>query len=261
MLVGPYETAGAHVCFGGGPPAWDFESELIAPELDRLMPWLERAGERLPLFAEAGLKSVVSGAITHTPDGNYPARSGAWCARLLDGIAAHRSASARAPAPANISRSGWCTARPKSTCANSIRAASASGQAATMRRLPPSTTITTCITATGPASSMRRAGRCAGRACSSVSARPARSSSRSWAGSVRAGTTKAVRASAFPSAAAIGGRRCARNAWRCATRSGSWTCRASPNSSSGAPARMRCCRVSAPTAFPAATAASCSPIC
>lgn len=71
ILVGPYETDTAHVCWVGQPPAWDFESELIAPELDRLTPWLERATERLPLFAKAGLKSIISGAITHTPDGVY----------------------------------------------------------------------------------------------------------------------------------------------------------------------------------------------
>jgi dimethylglycine dehydrogenase len=71
ILVGPYETETAHVCWDGRPPAWDFESQLIAPELDRLTPWLQRAAERLPLFARAGLKSVVSGAITHTPDGAY----------------------------------------------------------------------------------------------------------------------------------------------------------------------------------------------
>lgn len=71
VLVGPYETATAHVCWNGQPPAWDFESELIAPELDRLMPWLEKATERLPLFGKAGVKSVISGAITHTPDGVY----------------------------------------------------------------------------------------------------------------------------------------------------------------------------------------------
>ncbi|WP_119269141.1 FAD-dependent oxidoreductase [Taklimakanibacter deserti] len=71
ILVGPYETETAHVCWDGEPPAWDFESELIAPELDRLTPWLERATERLPLFAKAGLKSIISGAITHTPDGVY----------------------------------------------------------------------------------------------------------------------------------------------------------------------------------------------
>ena len=68
ILVGPYKTSGAHECWDG-PPAWDFESELVAPELDRIMPHLERAGERFPLFAQSGIKRVVSGAIPHTPDG------------------------------------------------------------------------------------------------------------------------------------------------------------------------------------------------
>ncbi len=71
ILIGPYETATAHVCWDGQPPAWDFESELVAPELDRLMPWLEKAAERFPLFGNVGVKSVISGAITHTPDGVY----------------------------------------------------------------------------------------------------------------------------------------------------------------------------------------------
>lgn len=71
ILIGPYETDSAHACWDGQPPVWDFESELVAPEVDRLLPWLERAGERFPLFKSAGLKSVISGAITHTPDGVY----------------------------------------------------------------------------------------------------------------------------------------------------------------------------------------------
>lgn len=71
VLVGPYETATAHVCWEGQPPRWDYESELEAPELDRIMPWLERATERLPLFGQTGIKSIISGAITHTPDGVY----------------------------------------------------------------------------------------------------------------------------------------------------------------------------------------------
>ena len=70
ILVGPYETSGAHTCFDDGI-SWDFENELVSPELDRLMPWLEKATERLPLFGKAGLKSVISGAITHTPDSNF----------------------------------------------------------------------------------------------------------------------------------------------------------------------------------------------
>ncbi len=71
ILVGPYETATAHVCWDGAAPRWDYESELEAPELDRIMPWLEKATERLPLFGQTGIKSVISGAITHTPDGVY----------------------------------------------------------------------------------------------------------------------------------------------------------------------------------------------
>jgi dimethylglycine dehydrogenase len=71
VLVGPYETALAHLCWDGASPRWDYESELEAPELDRIMPWLEKATERLPLFGKAGVKSIVSGAITHTPDGVY----------------------------------------------------------------------------------------------------------------------------------------------------------------------------------------------
>jgi hypothetical protein len=75
ILVGPYETETAHVC---NPPAWNIESELVAPELDRLVPFLERDTERLPLFGQIGLKSVISGAITHT------VRRGA--AQLLDAL-------------------------------------------------------------------------------------------------------------------------------------------------------------------------------
>ena len=47
------------------------KASLSPPELDRLTPWLEKAAERFPLFGRAGIKSVVSGAITHTPDGVY----------------------------------------------------------------------------------------------------------------------------------------------------------------------------------------------
>ena len=84
ILVGPYETEGAHAVFEDGI-SWDFESELLPPELDRLTPWLERATERLPLFGKAGIKSVISGAITHTPDGNFlagpaPGAPGYWLA-------------------------------------------------------------------------------------------------------------------------------------------------------------------------------------
>ena len=84
VLIGPYETEGAHAVFEDGI-AWDFESELLPAELERLEPWLERATQRFPLFAKAGIKSVISGAITHTPDGNFllgpaPGAPGYWMA-------------------------------------------------------------------------------------------------------------------------------------------------------------------------------------
>ncbi len=71
ILVGPYETATAHVCWNGNQPRWDYESELEVNELDRIMPWLEKATERLPVFGKVGVKAIISGAITHTPDGVY----------------------------------------------------------------------------------------------------------------------------------------------------------------------------------------------
>jgi len=71
ILVGPYETSTPHTCWQDQPPSWDFASELLPPELERIMPWLEKASQRLPLFAAAGVKSVIAGAITHTPDSVY----------------------------------------------------------------------------------------------------------------------------------------------------------------------------------------------
>ncbi|MCB2011362.1 MAG: GcvT family protein [Geminicoccaceae bacterium] len=70
LLIGPYETEGAETCFADGVP-WSFDQELLEPDIDRLMPWLERCGERLPLFAEAGIRRVVAGPITHLPDGGF----------------------------------------------------------------------------------------------------------------------------------------------------------------------------------------------
>ncbi|MCP4234561.1 MAG: FAD-dependent oxidoreductase, partial [Aestuariibacter sp.] len=49
---------------------WDFDRELFEPDLDRLMPFLERCFELTPKFEEVGVKTVVNGPITHTPDDN-----------------------------------------------------------------------------------------------------------------------------------------------------------------------------------------------
>ena len=69
ILVGPYETEGATDCLND--IRWDYESELLPPELERLEPWLLKACERFPLFGEYGILRTVPGGITHTPDGNF----------------------------------------------------------------------------------------------------------------------------------------------------------------------------------------------
>ena len=69
FLVGPYEMWGAKPWALNGMD-WAFDRELFAPELDRLMPFLERCFELTPKFEEVGVKTVVNGPITHTPDDN-----------------------------------------------------------------------------------------------------------------------------------------------------------------------------------------------
>lgn len=71
-LVGIYEHTGAKEAWAarGGWPEWQSENELFEGDIVRIAPWLERALERMPIFAEAGIKRVINGAIPHTPDGN-----------------------------------------------------------------------------------------------------------------------------------------------------------------------------------------------
>ncbi len=70
LIIGPYEKAEAQAWALDGVD-WAFDMELLPPDLDRLTPWLEFAMQRIPAFENAGIKRVVSGPITHTPDGNF----------------------------------------------------------------------------------------------------------------------------------------------------------------------------------------------
>jgi len=69
FLVGPYEMWGARPWALEGMD-WAFDRELFEPNLDVLMPFLQRCFELTPRFEEVGVKSVVNGPITHTPDDN-----------------------------------------------------------------------------------------------------------------------------------------------------------------------------------------------
>ena len=69
-LIGIYEQANqAEAWPPDGLPAWESESELFQEDLERLMPWLGRAMERMPVVEAAGIKRIVNGAISHSPDG------------------------------------------------------------------------------------------------------------------------------------------------------------------------------------------------
>ncbi len=69
-LIGIYEDHDTEEAWAGDTPPWTSDHELFEPQLDRILPNLERVMERMPVLAEAGIKRVVNGAISHTPDSN-----------------------------------------------------------------------------------------------------------------------------------------------------------------------------------------------
>jgi dimethylglycine dehydrogenase len=47
-----------------------FGADLLPPDLDRIEDIIEAAMRRMPTLATAGIKKIVNGPITYTPDGN-----------------------------------------------------------------------------------------------------------------------------------------------------------------------------------------------
>ncbi len=68
FILGPYES-NASVWSVDGVPA-EFGADLLPPDLDRVEPIIQAALERIPSLGDAGIKSVVNGPITFTPDAN-----------------------------------------------------------------------------------------------------------------------------------------------------------------------------------------------
>ena len=68
FIVGPYEAHGRPWGVDGIPP--EFGMELLAPELDRVEGIVAMAMERVPALAQAGIRTIVHGPITFTPDAN-----------------------------------------------------------------------------------------------------------------------------------------------------------------------------------------------
>ena len=82
-LIGIYEKANPNVVWDDHCP-WEAENHLFEADYDRIMPWLENALDRMPIFAELGIKRDVHGAISHPPDGNpligpAPGVRNYWC--------------------------------------------------------------------------------------------------------------------------------------------------------------------------------------
>ena len=75
FILGPYEQ-GAPCCYVDGPDP-RAEYELFQEDIDRIAPHIEAAMNRVPAFAEVGIKKVYNGAIAYTPDGN-PIIGPAW---------------------------------------------------------------------------------------------------------------------------------------------------------------------------------------
>jgi dimethylglycine dehydrogenase len=68
LLLGVYELNPKHWNVDGAP--WDYGTELIPEDVDRIAPELEIGFRRFPCLANAGIRRWVNGAFTFTPDGN-----------------------------------------------------------------------------------------------------------------------------------------------------------------------------------------------
>jgi len=79
-ILGPYE-AGAPARFADGVPDW-FGKNLFEGDLDRLLPHVEAAQRRVPALEHCGIKDIVNGPISYTPDGS-PLIGPAWGVRNL----------------------------------------------------------------------------------------------------------------------------------------------------------------------------------
>lgn len=81
LILGPYEKDAQVWSIDQVPP--EFGADLMPPDLDRVEHIIEAAMARVPALTEGGVKSVINGPITFTPDANPligPAHGvpGAW---------------------------------------------------------------------------------------------------------------------------------------------------------------------------------------
>ena len=68
LLLGTYEPNG--IPWSPKQTPWEFGMQLLAPDLEHLSDHLARGFKHFPIFAEAGIRSVVNGPFVFSPDGN-----------------------------------------------------------------------------------------------------------------------------------------------------------------------------------------------
>ncbi|MFM2183782.1 MAG: hypothetical protein RJB61_2076, partial [Actinomycetota bacterium] len=68
MLLGTYEQDNRP--WSPQETPWDFVSQLLPHDLDRISPELERAFQHFPAIGRAGIQKFVNGPFTFSPDGN-----------------------------------------------------------------------------------------------------------------------------------------------------------------------------------------------
>ncbi len=68
FILGPYEPDGIPWAEKGVPK--EFGQELLQPDLDRIEDIMTTAMEQVEIVAEGGMKTVVNGPITYSPDGH-----------------------------------------------------------------------------------------------------------------------------------------------------------------------------------------------
>ncbi len=68
LILGPYEKEAQVWSVDGVPP--EFGADLMPPDLDRVEDIIEAAMARIPALETGGIKSVINGPITFTPDAN-----------------------------------------------------------------------------------------------------------------------------------------------------------------------------------------------
>ncbi len=83
MVLGTYERN----CVPWQPRTtpWDFGAQLLEPDLERIAPSLELGFKHFPAMARAGIKRIINGPFTFSPDGNplvgpVQGLPGFWCA-------------------------------------------------------------------------------------------------------------------------------------------------------------------------------------